>query len=96
MSSKPDCSRHSKQVAGISDMKLLAENIGDLHYETLAELFHELQEKFDRDYQRDSKAGYAQLAMCLWDASIDCGSVSLYIKNAWRISKTFMTKPSQP
>lgn len=33
-----DCKNHKKEVAGISDMKVLAEAIGDLHYEALAEV----------------------------------------------------------
>jgi len=38
----PDCSQHKKEVAGILDMKVLAEMIGDLHYETLAEFLNSL------------------------------------------------------
>lgn len=87
---KPDCSQHRKDVAGITDMKQLAEMIGDLHYEVLAELFSHLEKKFMDDYEKDNKAGRPELAMCLWDASIDAGCIAKYIQHAWQISKPFM------
>jgi len=36
---------HKKEVLGESDMKVLAEKIGDLHYETLSEFICELSDK---------------------------------------------------
>lgn len=86
-----NCLNHKKEVAGISDMKLLAEMIGDLHYETLGKLLHNIENKILIDYQRDEKAGRTELAICLWDASIDIGCAALFIDKAWQISKPFMT-----
>jgi hypothetical protein len=85
-----NCANHKKEVAGISDMKLLAEMIGDLHYESLKNLFFALEAKFYEDHQEDGKAGRKVLAMCLYDASIDAGCIALYIQKALEISKPFM------
>ena len=60
-----NCSQHKKEVAGISDMKQLAEMIGDLHYETLAEFLNALAEKLHNDYVKDDEAGRTELAKCL-------------------------------
>jgi hypothetical protein len=85
-----DCSRHSKQVAGVSDMRLLAENIGDLHYETLQELFGRLSIKLYRDGFDDRLAGRQKLGAALNNASISLKTAASHIKEAWDISKPFM------
>lgn len=87
---KPDCSQHKTSVAGISDMKKLAEMIGDLHYETLAELLDYLANKFARDAINDAKAGRYSLA-----TELNCASQNIHeafgnIESAWEISKPFM------
>lgn len=90
------CENHKKEVAGISDMKILAEMIGDLHYETLAELFKNMEAKFLKDYEKDNSVGRKELAMYLWDASIDAGCIYRYIQRAWQISKPFINHNNQP
>lgn len=93
----PDnCSRHSKQVAGISDMKLLAEAIGDLHYETLAELFNYLASKLASDAIKDAKGGRYSLATELNGASHYIDKAFNHIETAWLISKPFMDKTTEP
>lgn len=85
-----DCSQHKKEVAGISDMKLLAEMIGDLHYETLANLLHHLVLKFRKDGIRDIDADKLDLGDILLQSSGDCFSLAKKIQKAWKISKKFM------
>lgn len=87
---KPDCSRYKKEVAGISDMKELAEMIGDLHYETFAELLSALSNKLHRDSYNDLEAGREKLAFTLRLASSNLYDAFCHVKNAWEISKTFM------
>ena len=85
-----NCSNHKKEVAGISDMKALAEMIGDLHYETLAKLLDELSLKIYKDSVNDKKAGRVQIASLLESASSYFTSAFLEIDGAWRISKLYM------
>lgn len=87
---KPDCSRHIKEVAGINDMAVLAEMVGDLHYETLADFFVELQCKFIRDAGKDERQGRFKLAECLDEAAAHTSWVAAEIKNALEISQPFM------
>lgn len=93
---KPDCSRHSKQVGGISDMKILAEAIGDLHYETLAELFNYLASKLASDAINDAKAERYALSGELNCASKHIDMVFHHIDAAWKISKPYMDKTTEP
>lgn len=85
-----NCSEHKKEVAGISDMKVLAKMISDLHYETLADFLEELQCKFIRDAGNDADKGRRQLADHLDDCAASLGNAAFEMKQAWQISKTFM------
>ena len=87
-----DCSKHKKEVAGISDMKELAEMIGDLHYETLQELLKQLAFKLSRDAGNDMEEGRMKLGIALLDASLNTLKVFRSIEQAWQISKPFMNQ----
>jgi hypothetical protein len=87
-----DCSQHKKEVAGISDMKVLAEMIGDLHYETLSHLLHHLSKKINTDAVKDYKEGRTKLSLCLDKAQRKLFESSLTMKDAFEISKPFMNK----
>ncbi|MEO6304185.1 MAG: hypothetical protein ABIP51_13550 [Bacteroidia bacterium] len=87
---KPDCSKHKKEVAGISDMKEIAEMVGDLHYETLAKFIKELRHKIYEDGQKDFVNGRTQLSSALFEAAINLHQVFINIKKAWKISEQFM------
>lgn len=52
-----DCSKHKKEVLGCSDMKQLAEMIGDLHYESLEIFLRELKRKLEADGRKDFEEG---------------------------------------
>lgn len=88
----PDCSRHTKEVAGIADMKVLAEMVGDLHYETLAIFLNCLSGKIQGDASKDNKEGRVKLAKKLWKAKDDIQEAFFSIYEAWKISEPFMNK----
>ena len=85
-----DCSNHAKDIAGITDMKALAEMIGDLHYETLAELLAHLADKLYNDAKKDSAAGRIQLSNKLYNAAECVAQSDHVISEAWEICKPFM------
>jgi len=85
-----NCSNHKKEVAGISDMKLLAEMIGDLHYEALAEFLLRLREKLGDDAKIDADGNRTLLSNKLWLASGGIYTAYVNIVIASSISKKFM------
>lgn len=91
---KPDCQKHKKEVAGISDMGNLARMIADLHYETLSQLFYQLHYEFMRDSVNDKNGGRAKLSGQLEKLSTDMSNAYDSAASCWRISKPFMTEPS--
>lgn len=92
---EPDCSKHPKELFGESDMKKVAEAIGDLHYETLHKLLCELEDKFRKDAQKDYERGRHNLSDKLLLAAETIEEVIEYVGQAWVISKPFMdNKPS--
>lgn len=91
-----DCLNHKKEVAGISDMKVLAEMIGDLHYETLAHLLYEMNIKLYRDASNDFAGNRIDLSNNLHAASNRIQEAAKYIYRAWQISKPFMTSERPP
>lgn len=87
-----DCSKHKKEVAGISDMKVLAEMIGDLHYETMQDLFLQVSLKLAGDAGKDCNEGRTKLGIEILDAAIGVLKSHQSVKKAWQISKPFMEK----
>lgn len=88
--SAPDCQHHKKDVAGITDTEVLAEMIGDLHYETLAELFQYLAFKMQSDSHKDTLSGRLKLAARLHSAYNGLMLAQHSIEKAWQISRPFM------
>lgn len=86
----PDCSQHKKEIAGISDMKVLAEMIGDLHYETLTDFLHQLAIKINLDGVNDTNSGRKELGRHLYFASTHLESAFECIQECCIISKPFM------
>lgn len=87
-----NCENHKKEVAGISDMKELAELIGDLHYETLSELLNALALKINTDGTRDFNSGRKLLGEILVDCSDRLSEAGDCIIAAWQVCKPFMKK----
>lgn len=86
-----DCANHKKDIAGIDNMKVLAEMIGDLHYETLTDLFGWLHAKIRKDGMKDLVAGREMIGNSLLKAADLLNNVRYFINEAWEISKPFMT-----
>ncbi len=87
---KPTCSTHAESVAGITDMKLLAEMVGDLHYEVLREFMIRLEVKLLIDSRNDAYGNRMKLSDALLVASGKIGEASHSINKAWNISRPFM------
>lgn len=85
-----NCSQHTKEVAGISDMKELAEMIGDLHYETLSEFIGALAEKISYDGHKDETNGKTKLSEQLYYVAGYLAKASIHSSWAWQISKPFI------
>lgn len=84
------CENHLKSVAGISDMKVLAEQISELHYETLVTLFDELRVKFYADAAKDSEGGREKLSVAIVRMSFNMEWARNNASKAWEVSKPFM------
>lgn len=87
---KPDCSNHHKELFGQTDMKVVAEAIGNLHYETLALLLSELAVKISLDGWNDERKGRTDLAKNLFLVSGHLTKASIFTDWAYQISKPFM------
>lgn len=85
-----DCLNHKKELFGQTDMKIVAEAIGDLHYETLQELLGRLATKLYTDGLQDRMNGREKLGRNLNDAADEISFAAYYVKEAWQISKPFM------
>ena len=68
----------------------LAEEIGDLRYDSLAELLQLLSQKIEQDGINDHQGGRVQLAASLKKASVDLLNSAASIEVAWRISEPYM------
>lgn len=85
-----DCSQHKKNLFGEADMKVVAEAIGDLHYETLSDLLYHLSSKLYEDGKKDFQAGRTQVSHYLFLAQMRVHAAHHSIHEAWEISKPFM------
>ena len=89
---QPDCANHKKDLFGETDMKKVAEAIGDLHYETLVDLAEQLKSKLLRDSWADRMAGRKKLGDALEAASKQIAIARVYLFDALVISKQFMNQ----
>lgn len=87
-----NCLKHRKDIAGISDMHLLGEAIGDLHYQSLSELLINLAAKIAKDAKKDELTGKEQLAKQLTMLSTLIYAAEQHALNAWHLSKPFMNQ----
>ena len=83
--------KHSKKIEKYSgSLKELAEDIGNLHYESLAEFLRHLSTKLDNDMNKDMAAGRVKLATELEAAEFNIWAASGRIQLAWLISQPYM------
>ena len=68
----------------------LAEDVGNLRYEALAEFLQLLSAKVAQDAEKDAGRGRAQLASALQDSAAELTASADHMQKAWRIAKPFM------
>lgn len=90
--SNPDCSGHKKDLFGKTDMKEVAEAIGDLNYETLQELFFQLSVKLYQDEMRDANNKRPELGASLDHTSDHIANAAHCMARAWKTSKKYMNE----
>lgn len=87
----PNCYKHQKTVLAYpGSLDNLAIDIGNLHYESLAEFLHLLSKKLHSDAKKDHERGRTNLADSLFESAVNTYKASSNINDAWKISKRFM------
>lgn len=88
---KKICQKHKKNVEKYDgDLKQLAEDIGDLHYDALQWFMLDLAVKLQKDAEADKKRGRKKLSKSLYNASLKVSAAAMDIREAWYISKPYM------
>lgn len=86
------CSEHKKEVAGVSDMKVLAEMVEALHYEQQPIFFKELSKRYKERSRQDCKEGKIQLSIRGRAISKLMEQAYVPANEMWQISKPFMNQ----
>jgi len=88
---KPNCEDHPETVEKYDgNLKELAEDIGDLRYDKLAEFLNQLEIKIYDDAYNDFNGKRLKLSGFLLDASILISDLKNKIREAWHICKPYM------
>jgi hypothetical protein len=86
-----DCSKHKKIVEKYDgSLQELAEDIGNLHYEELGKLFHQISQKIMLDGAKDRQRGRVKLAEELKSPAANLEYASQGMERAWQICKPYM------
>ena len=70
-------------------LKALAEDIGNLRYDALAELLKLLSDKINQDGEKYLSRNRVKLAACLKECSLELNEASIAIDKAWEICKPY-------
>jgi hypothetical protein len=88
---RPPSTRHSTTLPGYEGTPAeLAEAIGNLRYDALAELLGLLAAKVGRDGEKDAERGRRRLAAALRRSSEHLTHAAEEAAEAWRISEPYM------
>ena len=83
--------KHQKWIKNYErNFEKLAEEVGDLRYDSLEEFLLLLSKKIGKDSVADERRGRKRLSKCLEECSKNLDSASKQIKESWRISRPFM------
>lgn len=89
--------KHTQEVINFDgDHRQLAEEMGDLYYDSLAELFWKLGEKLERDAASDHRRGRMKLTTELAAAADHLYAAAERIAAAWLICKPYVAKTDLP
>ena len=79
--------KHTQSIKSIEiDNETLAEEIGDLYYDSLSDFLAALSKKLKADGDADSARGRKRLASHLHEAAKHLEEASTHIDQAWQIS----------
>ena len=81
---------HKSHIEHYPDAKILAEEIGNLKYDSLANFFQELSNKFLRDAKADSYKGRKKLAKHLDALYSHSQSMKFEAEKLWEICEPYM------
>jgi len=85
------CDKHKKAVEKYDGtIEQLADDISNLHYETLEHFLDRLSGKLFLDSMNDTKGGRHKLAEALNKASEEVGKARKSVGEAWIISEPYM------
>ena len=90
------CQKHKRHIERYDgDMRELANDIGDLHYESLESFFHMLSEKIKEDSHKDKEGGREQLSKSLKELSLSIGESAYNTNRAYKICAPYMDKENK-
>jgi hypothetical protein len=90
---KPNETKHKKWIAKCNvSPDELAENMGDLYYNSLADYLRLLADKIKKDSNSDHKRGRTKLASSLSESAIHLLNAAKEIDVAWKICKPYMNE----
>ncbi|BAY84099.1 hypothetical protein NIES267_35950 [Calothrix parasitica NIES-267] len=72
----------------------LAEDIGNLRYDALAEFLKLLSDKINKDSESDLSRNRVKLAACLKECSLELNQASIAIDKAWEICEPYCQEES--
>lgn len=82
--------KHTDNIEHYDDFELLAEKLGDLYYDSLADFLRLLSEKILRDGNADMRRHRAKLSGHLIQSSKYLEQASTEIQQAWEICKHYI------
>jgi monomeric isocitrate dehydrogenase len=87
--------KHPETITAYPDsLTTLANEIGDLRYDALAEFLMTLSQKLESDGKKDGARGRKQLAHCLQASSEAIKHATEEIQTAWHICEPYMHEKS--
>ena len=72
-----------------ASLEELSEDIGNLRYDTLADLLKLLSTKINKDSESDLSRNRVKLAACLKECSLELNEASIAIDKAWEICEPY-------
>lgn len=84
-----DCSKH-KVPEYLSNLKQVANDIGDMPYDKVAEFLEYLEKKIHMDSVKDGEGGRRRLSLLLSRASYQITILRIQFEKIWELCKPYM------